>query len=80
MTVYHGDDTRVVELPPRYVGGIGGEDVGLARVEERRDVVGSDESGQDGFNPRVLAEERRPAPVRKPSGLATVGERPVSLE
>ncbi|KAL1708874.1 hypothetical protein EV121DRAFT_276824 [Schizophyllum commune] len=80
VTVYHGDDTRVVELPPRYVGGIGGEDAGLARVEERRDGVGSDESGQDGFSPRVLAGERRPAPVRKPSGLATVGERPVSLE
>ncbi|KAI5823522.1 hypothetical protein K523DRAFT_403968 [Schizophyllum commune Tattone D] len=80
VTVYHGDDTRVVELPPRYVGGVGGEDVGLARMEERRDGVGSDESGQDGFDPRVLAEERRPAPVRKPSGLATVGERPVTLE
>ncbi|KAL1663900.1 hypothetical protein GGF50DRAFT_127618 [Schizophyllum commune] len=80
VTVYHGDDTRVVELPPRYVGGVGGEDVGLARVEERRDGVGSDESGQDGFDPHVLAEERRPAPVGKPSGLATVGERPVSLE
>ncbi|KAL1754032.1 hypothetical protein FB107DRAFT_291945 [Schizophyllum commune] len=80
VTVYHGDDTRVVELPPRYVGGIGGEDVGLARVEERRGGAGSDESGQDSFSPRVLAGERRPAPVRKPSGLATVGERPVSLE
>ncbi|KAI5887960.1 uncharacterized protein SCHCODRAFT_01192793 [Schizophyllum commune H4-8] len=80
VTVYHGDDTRVVELPPRYVGGVGGEDVQVARAEERRDSVGDEGGGQDGFDPRVLSQERRPTPVRKPSGLATVGERPVSLE
>ncbi|TRM63177.1 hypothetical protein BD626DRAFT_495781 [Schizophyllum amplum] len=75
VTVYHGDDTRVVELPPRYAGSEDDGERGLrdgergARDGERNSGDGAgesepfdpyrEESRDEGFSPQLLIDQRR---------------------